>query len=414
MAYIEKRGEKSWRLVVDVGEKADGTRDRRYKTIKVEDKALLRTTKRLNDYLEDQLSAFKQDVLSGKYIKPEKITFKKFVDEHWRPKHASNPDVLAESTLVVYEQHMMTHILPYFGHMKLDEITPSHVSDFKHYLTTPEARKDGKPGTLGTGTQRFILRVLRHVFVYATEERRAIAENPMDGIRWPKKPRVSIEVYTESEIEEILGALYREPVLWRLLILGAFLGAFRRGELVALELNDLDFVANTIRIDENIPMKIGGKHLIKLPKNESSMRTIVMPGWYMKELEVYCKEWKRRRWEAGTKWKGGNRQFVFHTGYGVPYHPNRPTNWWREFLKKHGFRHVKLHGLRHTSATFLLEQGMPSRAVAERLGHQDEHTLNTTYSHVTKPMERRAAEKFDRFSPEKNAPNLPPNEKTEA
>lgn len=122
-----------------------------------------------------------------------------------------------------------------------------------------------------------------------------------------------------------------------------------------------------------------------------------MPEWYMNELEEYAtKTWKKQMWDAGTKWKApAGRQFLFHKGDGVPYHPNSPTRWWREFLKRNGFRHLKLHGLRHTSATFLLEQGMTRKAVAERLGHSDERTLTSTYSHVTKPMEERAASEFD-------------------
>lgn len=283
--------------------------------------------------------------------------------------------------------------------MRLDAIQTMHVVDFLAFLKTPEARRDGKPGVLGNGTQRFILRVLRNVLNRATEWK-FIAKNPCDGVRWPKKPETKVEVYDESEITEIIDALYRQPTVWRLMILGTFFGGFRRGEVVALEIDDCNFGDNAILIDENIPMKIKGKHLIKKPKNSSSERRIKMPAWYMKELEIYAtKTWKKQMWDAGTKWKGEkDRQFLFHKGDGVPYHPNTPTRWWREFLAKNGFRYVKPHGLRHTSATFLLEQGMTTKAVAERLGHKDERTLTSTYSHVTKTMEERAAQEFDRFN----------------
>lgn len=63
------------------------------------------------------------------------------MDKHWKPKYASDPENLAESTLVVYEQHLQTHILPKFGGKRLDNIETMHVVDFMAYLKTPEARK---------------------------------------------------------------------------------------------------------------------------------------------------------------------------------------------------------------------------------------------------------------------------------
>lgn len=394
---IEQRGENSWRLRVDLGYRPDGTRNRPTKTITVEDTKILRSPKKLKEYLDDELAKFKQKVLSGNYFKPEKTTFKQFVDSHWRPKYAKDPDNLAPSTLVSYETNLRVHVLPHFGHMQLSSIQTMHVVDFMNYLKTPEARKDDKPIPLDSDTQRLILRVLRNVLNVAVSWK-FIKEHPCDGVKWPKTTKAKIEVFDEPEIDEIIDALFKEPTRWRLSILGTLFGGFRRGEITALEIHDCDFGDGSIRIDENIPMKIDGEHLIKAPKNDSSTRRIKMPKWYMAELEAYAKEWKKQRWAAGTKWKGSEgRQFLFHKGDGIPYHPNTPTNWWGRFLKRHGFRHIKLHGLRHTSATFLLEQGVTTKAVAERLGHSDERTLMTTYSHVTKSMEERAAAEFDRF-----------------
>ncbi|MEJ9165276.1 site-specific integrase, partial [Paenibacillus graminis] len=83
---IEKRGENKWRLTVDLGLNNDGSRNRPRKTITVEDKALLKTTKKLKDYLDDELAKFKQEVLSGSYIAPSKLTFKEFYENEWKPK----------------------------------------------------------------------------------------------------------------------------------------------------------------------------------------------------------------------------------------------------------------------------------------------------------------------------------------
>src|SRR5690606_17470077 len=96
MASIEKRGENSWRLTVEAGYDGQGKRIRKRKTIRVEDKKLLRAPKRLQEYLEMELAKFKMEVEAGEYITPEKMKFSDFVEE-WRKKYASDPDNLSPS-----------------------------------------------------------------------------------------------------------------------------------------------------------------------------------------------------------------------------------------------------------------------------------------------------------------------------
>lgn len=404
MPSIEKRGKQSWRLIVEAGYKLDENnvlvRDKRTKTIKIEDQALLRTTKKLQEYLDAQWYAFKAEVEAGTYIAPEKMSFREFTERHWMPKYAERE--LAESTRETYRQNLETHIFPWFGHRPIGGIKTMHIVDFVTYLGTPEARKDGKIGNDGKplclkpGTQRTIYRALHSIIAKAVEWR-VLGEDPCKGVSWPEKSEPDIQVYEDDEMKAIMDALYHQSIIWRLLILGTFLGSFRRGEMVAVELNDLNFEDDTLRIDENIPMKLQGVHVIKAPKTKSSIRTISMPHWYMEELAAYIHEWKKQKLLVGDKWKGGDRQFLFHTGYGLPYHPNTPTNWWRNFLKKNGFRHVKLHGLRHTSATYLLENGATIEAVKNRLGHSSQRTTEI-YLHTTKTMEKATAQKFDQFN----------------
>lgn len=399
MASIEKRGENSWRLTVETGYDGKGKRLRERRVIVVEDKALLKTTKKLREYLEERLHEFKMEIQSGMYVKPEKTTFAEFVDKHWYPKYANDADNLSPVTLDVYQRHLKVYILPYFGHRKLDAIQPMHVVDFVALLKSPDSRKikKGENDCLSGHTQIYILRVLVNVLSRAVEWK-FLKVNPAAGVRKPKIPATTVGVYDEDEIKAIMEALKKETDMWRLLLLTTFLGGFRRGEVIALEFSDLNFDDNTITIDENIPMKINKKHIIKPPKNKSSARKTKMPEWLMQQLEKYVEAWQHQRELVGDKWLGGDRQFLFHAGFGVPYEPTSVTIHWRNFLKKNGFRHIKLHGLRHTSATFLLEQGLTTRAVAERLGHVNERTLISTYSHVTKKMEERAAQEFDKFN----------------
>lgn len=413
MPSIEKRGARSWRLIVEAGmklnEKGKLIRDKRTKAIKVDDPALLRTKKKLNDFLDAQWWEFKGEVDAGTYVKPSAMSFKEFTAKTWWDNYAI-PE-LAESTRETCRRNLETHIYPHFGHLVISEIKTMHIVEFKTYLGTPAARKDGKIGDDGqplcleNNTQRTIYRTLHGVFSKAVEWK-VLGTNPCDGVKWPEKSEPDIQVYEEDEMNDILDALDHVSDTWRLLILGTFLGGFRRGEMVAVELNDLDFEADTLMIDENIPMKLKGKYIIKDPKTKSSTRAVPMPHWYMEELALYVREWKKRKLTLGAKWRGGDRQFLFHTGYGLPYHPNTPTNWWNKFLKDNGFRHVKLHGLRHTSATHLLEQGATVEAVKDRLGHASRRSTEI-YLHTTKAMEKAAATKFDQFKPQNRQKKRP-------
>ncbi|GJI57966.1 hypothetical protein BATMR_09940 [Bacillus altitudinis] len=88
MASIEKRGSNSFRLVVETGYDANGKRLRKYKTIRIEDHKLLKTKRKLQEYLSDQLYQFKMEVNSGEYIEPEKLTFESFIYK-WKEKSST-------------------------------------------------------------------------------------------------------------------------------------------------------------------------------------------------------------------------------------------------------------------------------------------------------------------------------------
>ncbi|WP_312337166.1 site-specific integrase [Anaerospora hongkongensis] len=416
MPSIEKRGDRSWRLIVEAGLTADGTRDKKRKTIKVEDPALLKTKKKLREYLESEWWKFKDEVETGTYIKSENMTLKEFATSHFIPKYVEKE--LSETTLETYRQNFKVHIYPFFGHKKMDEIKTMHIVDFVTYLGTPEARKDGKMGDdrqplcLRTGTQRHIYVLLHRLFTRAVEWK-VLKSNPCEGVTWPDQSEPNVVVYENDELDTILDALTSLSDTWRLLILGTYLSGFRRGEMVATELTDLNFNNNTIMIDENIPMKIKGEAIIKTPKTKSSIRAVSMPDWYMEELALYVQEWENNKLAMGDKWKGGDRQFLFHAGYGRPFHPGSVTNRWNKFLKDNEIRHVKLHGLRHTSATYLLENGATIEAVKKRLGHASQRSTEI-YLHTTKAVEKSMAQKFDRFNPNsKSVPNSSPNEISE-
>lgn len=411
MGYYEKRGKNTWRLVVVVGYEADGvTQIREREKVTIEDPVILKSPKKTKDYLEDALRNFSNKVLAANYVKPEKLTFSEFVFKDWYNNYAR--DELSPATLEVYQNHLDARLIPRFGHTQLGEIKSMHILSFLKELEQPGSRLDGKTEGLDAGTIGYIYRVLKNILTRA-KEWNYIESNPMDGVKKPKDKNARAkqllkldnpQYYEEKEAQQVVDALYKESRKWRLLILGSMFGGWRRGELIALEWPYVNFEDGTLTVENNIPLSKNGKAIEKSPKSISSTRTVDFPEWYMKELEKYYDEWIRERKRLGTKWLGGDRQFVFHNGHGNPYYYQHPSKWWKRFCTRHGIRYIKFHGLRHSSGTLLLEDESESnfdsilKVIQERLGHSRLSTSADIYVHATKKIKKRSANKFDKFS----------------
>ncbi|MDE5167664.1 tyrosine-type recombinase/integrase [Paenibacillus larvae] len=408
MASIEKRGTNSWRLVVEVGYDSKGKRVKRTKTVRVEDQSLLKTTKKLREFLETELHKFKIKVEAGEYIAPQKMTLDQFVQDEWTPKYASKTENLSPLTYRNYISHINAHISPSLGHKHLGEIKTVHLLTFIDSLSKPGARKDGKEGRLSNGTIEYTHRVLKNILERA-KEWGLIKVNPIVGVKKPKVNQTKFDFYDETEAQEVIAALDKEPRKWRLFILGSMIGGFRRGELLALEWADVDFKNMILSVNKSISLTVDGHAVEKEPKSKSSIRIVDMPEWYMDELKIHEHEWKKEKLSVGDKWRGGDRQYVFHGGYGKPFYHTTPTEWWNGFIKRHNLKRVRFHDLRHSSATLLIEAGASMKAIQQRLGHSKHQTTADIYAHVTKKVSRETAEKFNKFAPQKARPQFVPN-----
>lgn len=101
-----------------------------------------------------------------------------------------------------------------------------------------------------------------------------------------------------------------------------------------------------------------------------------------------------RVWEAmGEGWQESGKIFTQYNG--LPIHPSSVTSWLRKFTERNGLPHVTPHMLRHTSATMLLMQGVPLKAVSRRLGHTLASTTSDIYGHSLRSVEDIAADKLE-------------------
>lgn len=393
MANIEKRGDNSYRFVVYTGKDAKGRYKRKQKSYTVTKKF---TPKHLREHLEHEYMKFKQEVLSGEYIAPERMTFTLFVDE-WKRKFSEKE--LSETTMRNHTFKLDNHILPVIGHVSMNDINSMMLLD----LISNLERKDGKQGTLSNHSKEDIYRTLKSIFKYATQWN-VISRNPMDGVSKPRD-RNEIErlvnVYEEDEVMQLFEAMENEPDHWRLFMTLAITAGTRRGENLGLEWKHIDFENSRIDIEQSIVIGKNGS-LIKSPKSKSSKRLVTLPQSVMVELKKYRKQWLESKLLMADRWTEKDHEWLFCNSDGTHFYPSSPSKWWKKFSERSGVRYIRLHDLRHTSASLLIAQGVHAKIIAERLGHSDIRITMQNYGHVLRTADQAAADKLDSlFQPRK-------------
>lgn len=402
MPAIEKRGNRSYRLIVEGTPGPDG-RTQEKKTIRVPEE-LLKAPQKLDNYLNKELVKFQIEVESGEYVKPDLTTFAAFT-EKWKTNYA---DVnLGGNTKKNYYAIIKTHLNPEFGHMKLNTIRTMHIVSYLSKLRAPESRKDKRNKPLSTNTILNVYRVLKSI-LDAAAKWRVIARNPMEGVDRPvagKKERRELKqqkkFYSSDEAKQVILALCEEPEHWKLYFLGVMMGGFRRGEMLGVEWPQVDFKTGGLWIIKQITFDEYRNVIEGEVKTDDSEAFVPMPKWFMEELRSYKNRWEEKRGtlREGSKWTGDKKEFLFHDGYGTHLYPDAPTLKWRRLRQKHNLPHVRLHGLRHTAAMLLREEQVDLKTIQERLRHSRLETTSNIYTHKSEIVSRLAADKLEKFNP---------------
>ena len=150
------------------------------------------------------------------------------------------------------------------------------------------------------------------------------------------------------------------------------------GELLALTPADLDFSSHTIRINKSY-QRLEGKDVITDPKTPKSNRIIVMPEFLSEELESYL--------SMLYGLKETDRIFQISKSY-LHHEMDRG-------VKLSGVKRIRIHDLRHSHASLLVEMGFTPLAIADRLGHEKIETTLNTYSHLYPNKQGELADKLE-------------------
>lgn len=308
-----------------------------------------------------------------------RMTVREWLD-FWYQTHKK--PTLRPNTQMSYEQRIYGHIIPALGSIPLDKLRQNDLQQFYTNLKQSGRRKDADRYGEGLSDQtvRGCHTTLRSTLAKAVEEK-LIIRNPADGCRLPSaKPR-EMQVLTPEEMQRLLIQA-KEDGCYELLLLELSTG-LRRGEILALQWDDLNFNTGALRVERQVH-RVKGTLVVSQPKTNSSNRTVILPSPVLKVLKEY-------RQTVTSLW-----MFPSPVMEDSPLDPASVRKRLQTVLERAGCKKVRFHDLRHTFATTALEHGMDTKTLSTIIGHVSTSTTLNIYAHVTDEMRRTAAVKIDR------------------
>ena len=291
------------------------------------------------------------------------------------------------STIVRYKE-LTGRIYPQIGHIRLRELRADHLNDLYTLLA-----KDGQNKRTGGGLSSKT--ILEHHRLISTVLEQAEREglvpfNVAGRATLPKAEHKDVNYFQPEQIKAIRDALEKEPIKWKMLVHLLLITGARRGEVLGLKWDKVDFSNNRIYICNSVLYSADIGVYESTPKTEQSKRYVSLPQDTMDLLRRY------RVWQNEEKLRLGeyyqDRGFVFSQDNGNPMHPDSVTDWLKKFSKRHGLPHINPHAFRHTMASMLYFNGVDSVSISKRLGHAQVSTTANIYAHVIEEADKKNAD----------------------
>ncbi len=287
------------------------------------------------------------------------MSFKSFVDIYLTDLEPR----IKRNTFLTKKHIIETKILPYFGKRKLDDIRTSDVIQWQNEIM--KLKKDNgelfSPTYLKT-IHNQLSAILNHaVNMYDLKDNVARKAGTMG-----KEENKEMEFWTQDEFQAFLECVADKPISYYAFEMLYWTG-IREGELLALTPADFNFEKKTLRINKSY-QRLEGKDVITDPKTPKSNRTIVMPDFLAVEMEDFISSLYGIR--------DDDRIFTISKSY-LHHEMDRGA-------KLAGVKRIRIHGLRHSHISLLINLGFSALAIGERVGHE---AVDITYHYAQKAIE---------------------------
>ena len=211
-----------------------------------------------------------------------------------------------------------------------------------------------------------------------------LVQNVADKVDRPKKNSFQPVFLSAEEMQKMFEAL-RGTKLELPVLVAAFYG-FRRGEVLGLKWDAIDFERGTISVIRTVTtITVDGKQTEieqQSAKTKSSLRTLPLIGSF-REYFLQVKEAQELNKQiCGNCYNHEYDGFVFVDELGERMRVDYLTNAFPKFLESHGLRRMRFHDLRHSCTSLLLANGVPLKHIQEWLGHSDFTTTANIYAHL--------------------------------
>lgn len=296
----------------------------------------------------------------GLAMEKKQPSFKQFIEEIYLPWYKTQ---VKESTyknrLNTIEKHFK-----FFYRKKVNEIEPIHVQTWQLKLA-----KDYSPN---------YVRIIQGMLSLAFD--RAIIlglakKNPARMVGNIKSKKVKVDFWTLEEFQKVISLLYKGDYYEHYLFICfwlLFTTGLRIGEAAALQWEDIDFESGIISVTKTLYYKSMNEYTFVDPKTSASIRTVVIDKDTIRELKDWMEVQKKVLKDCN---------FVLSYS-GIPTSKHTLPRALEKLAGLAGVHRIKIHALRHSHASLLIEMGCQPLLIADRLGHEKIQTTLNTYSHL--------------------------------
>ncbi|MCH5299850.1 MAG: site-specific integrase [Ruminococcus sp.] len=297
------------------------------------------------------------------------MTFEAFTELYERDKKPR----LKENTWLTKEHIIKTKILPYFGSRRISDITTKDVIAWQNEML---AYRDEKKNPFSQTYLKTLHNQLSAIFNHAVRFYN-LKSNPAAKVgNMGSEESREMKFWTKEEYKLFADEMMDKPASYYAFELLYWCG-IREGELLALTPADFDFENESLRINKSY-QRLHGEDIITTPKTKKSNRTIKMPKFLCDEIRDYL----GMLYEIKKK----DRIFEFTKRY-LHHEMDRGT-------KASGVKRIRIHDLRHSHISLLIDMGFSAVAIADRVGHESIE-ITYRYAHLFPSKQNEMADKLE-------------------
>ena len=297
------------------------------------------------------------------------MTFESFIElyeKDIRPK-------LKLNTWLNKEHLIRTKLLPYFGKLKVCKITAQQIVRWQSEMLNYK-NEDGE--AYSPVYLRSMNSQLSAIFNHAARYYN-LKDNPCKkaGCMGKKKNREML-FWTKEEYMKFAEAIMDKPLSFYAFEMLYWCG-IREGELLALTPADFDFEKGTVSITKSY-QRLNGQDVVTSPKTEKSNRVIKMPQFLVEEMQDYLNQLYGI--EPDDRMFNVTKSYLY-----------REMNRGAEAA---GVKRIRIHDIRHSAVSLLIDMGFSATAIADRVGHES-IDITYNYAHLFPSKQTEMAEKLD-------------------